>query len=247
MTDPFNDDPALDRLEQLLRASGPPPEPSAELRARLLEIPRLDARPSPSARRTWRDAWTSIAAWRVASAARALAAIVLVVIVATNGGSGSVSGSQVALASAPEYHASGNAVAMVSGDVRRIRVQMSGIPAVSDDAVYELWIARDKKHRISLGVFRPDARGRIDVTVAVPKLGPAWQGVWLTHEQANGTPGWSHDWVLVRSRSGADCTWLIDATRSAAPSASSSTVWANRSCATVEKRASSASAPGHAP
>jgi anti-sigma-K factor RskA len=197
MTDPFHDDPALDRLEQLLRASGPPPEPSPELRARLLEIPRLDATPSPSARHGWRGAWTSIAAWRVASATLALAAVVLIAIVATSGGSGTVSGQKVALASAPEYQASGDAVAMVSDDVRKIHVQMSGIPAVSNDAVYELWIARDKKHRISLGVFRPDAHGRIDVTVDVPTLGPAWQGVWLTHEQASGAPGWSHDWVLA--------------------------------------------------
>ena len=44
-----HDDPALDRVEQLLRASGPPPEPSAALRARLLEIPTARGRVAPPA------------------------------------------------------------------------------------------------------------------------------------------------------------------------------------------------------
>jgi len=199
MTDePFHDDPALARLERMLRASGPAPEPSDELRARLLEIPRQESRPAPSRRSGLRGLWSSIHAWRFASGALALAAVVLAVVAVTSGSSSpSVSGTPVALTSAPEYQASGDTVSMVSNGVRRIHVQIDGLPALRGNAVYELWIARDRTHRVSLGVFRPGASGRIDTTVMVPDLGAAWQGIWLTHEPGTGKPGWSHDWVVA--------------------------------------------------
>jgi anti-sigma-K factor RskA len=199
MTDePFHDDPALARLERMLRASGPAPEPSAELRARLLEIPRRESGSAPSRRGGLRGIWSSIQAWRLASGALALAAVVLAVVAVTSGSSStSVAGTPVALTSAPEYQASGDAVSMVSNGMRRIHVQIDGLPPLRGDAVYELWIARDRTHRVSLGVFRPNASGRINTTVTVPDLGPAWQGVWLTREQGTGAPGWSHDWVVA--------------------------------------------------
>jgi anti-sigma-K factor RskA len=200
MTDePFHDDPELARLERMLRASGPPPEPSAELRARLLEIPRQQARPAPARRSPLARLWSSIHTWRAASGALAVAAIVLAVVALTSGGSSiaPVSGTEVALTSAPDYQVSGDAVSMVSHGTRRIHIQIDGLPALRDNAVYELWIARDRTHRVSLGVFRPSASGRIDTTVSVPDLGPAWQGVWLTHEPGTGAPGWSHDWVIA--------------------------------------------------
>jgi anti-sigma-K factor RskA len=197
MTDePFHDDPALARVERMLRASGPAPEPSDELRARLLEIPRQD--PAPTRRSGPRGLWSSIQAWRLASSALALAAVVLAVVAVTSGSSStSVAGTPAALTSAPEYQASGDTVSMVSNGVRRIHVQIDGLPALRGNSVYELWIARDRTHRVSLGVFRPSSSGRIDTTVTVPDLGPAWQGIWLTHEQGTGTPGWSHDWVVA--------------------------------------------------
>jgi anti-sigma-K factor RskA len=194
--DPFHDDPALARVERMLRASGPAPEPSDELRARLLEIPRHES--APSRRSGLRGLWSSIQAWRLASSALALAAVVLAVVAVTSGASAtSVSGTPVALTSAPEYQASGDAVSMVSNGMRRIHVQIDGLPALRGDAVYELWIARDRTHRVALGVFRPSPSGAIDTTVTVPDLGPAWQGVWLTREQRTGAPGWSHDWVVA--------------------------------------------------
>jgi hypothetical protein len=85
----------------------------------------------------------------------------------------------------------------ISGDTRRIRIRIDGLPRLEGNSLYELWIARDPAHRVSLGVFRPDAQGRIDTTVEVPNLGPAWQGIWLTHEPGSGRPGWSKDWVLA--------------------------------------------------
>jgi anti-sigma-K factor RskA len=196
--DDFNDDPVLDRVEQLLRASGPPPEPSAALRARLLEIPKQEARPAPTAQTGWKRFWTSLAAWRLASGALALAAVVLAVVAVTrDSGGASVNGQQIALKASDEYNARGSAVSLVSNGIRHIRVRIDGLPATHGSQVYELWIAKDKKHRVSIGIFRPDARGSIDATVAIPNLGPHWRGLWLTEEQGNGTPGWSHDWVVA--------------------------------------------------
>ena len=97
------DDPALERIEQLLRASGPPPEPSAALRARLLEIPRQETQPTPAAGRSWKRIWSSLAAWRLASGALAAAAVVLAVIAVSSGSSGTtVSGKRIAMASSSE-------------------------------------------------------------------------------------------------------------------------------------------------
>jgi anti-sigma-K factor RskA len=196
--DPHSD-PAFDRVEQLLRSVGPPPEPSAELRARLLEIPRQEPRQAPAATAAapWKRVWSSLAAWRLASGALALAAVVLAVVAITSSDTTSVSGARTELTASDEYHASGVAVSMVSDGTRRIRVRIDGLPAVTGSQVYELWLARDRAHRVSIGIFRPDARGSIDATVAVPNLGPNWRGIWLTHEQGNGTPGWSHDWVVA--------------------------------------------------
>jgi anti-sigma-K factor RskA len=196
--DNFNDDPALDRVEQLLRAAGPPPEPSAGLRARLLEIPKQEARSAPAAQTGWKRFWTSLTAWRLASGALALAAVVLAVVAVTrDSGSASVNGQQIALKTSDEYHATGSAVSLVSDGTRHIRIRIDGLPATEGSHVYELWIAKDKKHRVSIGIFRPDAKGNIDATVSIPNLGPHWRGLWLTDEPGTGRPGWSPEWVVA--------------------------------------------------
>jgi anti-sigma-K factor RskA len=196
--DHLHDDPTLERVERMLRTAGPPPEPSAELRARLLEIPRLESRPAPTrAPALWR-LWGNLPAWRIASAGLALAAVVLAIVAVVGSGSGeSFSGPSVTMSAGPGYRASGVAVSMLSDDTRHIRIRVDGLPRLENNSVYELWIARDPAHRVSLGSFRPDAQGRIDTTVHVPNLGPAWQGIWLTHEPGTGRPGWSRDWVLA--------------------------------------------------
>jgi anti-sigma-K factor RskA len=196
--DDSHDDPAIDRVEQLLRASGPPPEPSAALRARLLEIPSEEARRAPAVQGGWKRIWANLLAWRVASGALAIAAVALAVIAVTSNGSGNqVAGRAIALVPSSEYRVTGEAVSMLAEGTRRIRVRIDGLPPVKGSEVYELWIAKDRKHRVSIGVFRPDAEGRIDATVAVPNLGPRWRGIWLTHEPGTGNPGWSHDWVAA--------------------------------------------------
>ncbi|MEO9174829.1 MAG: anti-sigma factor [Gaiellales bacterium] len=198
MTDePFHDDPALARLERLLRETGPAPEPSAELRARLLEIPGRESRPAPARRSGPRGLWSSVHVWRFASGALAVAAVVLAVIAATGGSSSSVDGRRVALTTSGEYTAKATAVSLVSDGTRQLRVRIDGLPPVRGSQVYELWIAKDRKHRVSIGVYRPDARGSIDETISMPDLGPRWRGLWLTREQGQGTPGWSHDWVVA--------------------------------------------------
>jgi anti-sigma-K factor RskA len=199
MTDePFHDDPSLERLELLLRASGPAPEPSAELRARLLAIPAAERRPVAGPRAWWGRVWSSLPAWRLASGVLAVAALAFAIIAITHGGAGAaISGRQVALAAAPGYQATGDAVSVVANGTRRIRIRIDHLPPLRRNDVYELWLARDAGHRVSLGVFRPSASGELDATVSVPDLGSAWQGVWLTLEKGDGAPGWSHDWVLA--------------------------------------------------
>jgi anti-sigma-K factor RskA len=193
-----HDDPSLDRVEHLLRTTGRPPEPSAELRARLREIPRQEARPTPAARSGWKRLWTSLAAWRVASAALALAAVVLALVAVTRDASSpGLSGQQIALRSSDEYQARATAVSLVSNGIRHIRIRIDGLRPTKGSQVYELWIAKDPKHRVAIGMYRPDARGSIEATVAIPNLGPHWRGIWLTEEQGKGTPGWSHDWVVA--------------------------------------------------
>ena len=197
--DDHHDDPALERVEQLLRASGAPPEPSDALRARLLAIPKQEPRAAavPAERRGFTRIWSSIAAWRLASGALAAAAVVLAVIAVTGGSSStSVHGQVIAMTASSEYDATGSAVSLVSNGVRHIRVRIDGLPPLEGSQVFELWIAKDRKHRISIGVFRP-TNGRIDTTVSIPDLGPHWRGIWLTHEQGKGTPGWSRDWVVA--------------------------------------------------
>ena len=196
--DHLHDDPTLERVERMLRTVGPPPEPSAELRARLLEIPRLESRPAPARTPALRRLWGHLPAWRIASAGLALAAIVLAIVAVVGSGSGATfNGPSVTMSAGPGYQASGVAVSMLSDDTRHIRIRIDGLPPLENNSVYELWIARDPAHRVSLGSFRPDAQGRIDTTVQVPNLGPAWQGIWLTHEPGTGRPGWSRDWVLA--------------------------------------------------
>ncbi len=127
----------------------------------------------------------------------AVAAVALAVVASTGGSSNAVSGRQVALAAAPEYRATGDAVSMVSSGTRRIHIRIENLPKLARDHVFELWIARDPAHRVALGIFRPGSGGVIDTTVSVPDLGSAWQGVWLTVEKDTGAPGWSRDWVLA--------------------------------------------------
>jgi len=106
-------------------------------------------------------------------------------------------GQRIVMKASSEYHASGQAVSLLSDGSRRIRIRVDGLPPVLGTQVYELWIAKDRAHRVSIGIYRPDANGSIDATVAIPNLGPRWRGIWLTHEEGTGAPGWSHDWVVA--------------------------------------------------
>lgn len=196
--DDLNDDPAQERVERLLRASGSPPEPSEALRARLLAIPAQEPRRAPAAASSWKRFWSSLPAWRIATGALAVAAVVLAIVAVTrDGGSPAVQGQRTALVTASEYQATASAVSLVTNGVRQIHVRIDGLPPLEGNQVFELWIAKDRKHRESIGIFRPDAAGSIDATVAIPNLGPHWRGLWLTREQGKGTPGWSHDWVVA--------------------------------------------------
>jgi hypothetical protein len=73
--------------------------------------------------------------------------------------------------------------------------------APTGNSVYTVWVARSPARRIAIGTFKPDAQGKIDVTLTIPNLPSDFKGIWLTREKPNGAPGWSKDWVVKGSLS----------------------------------------------
>jgi anti-sigma-K factor RskA len=204
------DEPTNEPLERLLRSAGRPVDVPDELSLRVLAIPdRVEQETDPLAapvrvapgreRSRLGRTWTSVTAWRVAAAGFAAAAVVLAIVAATRGGSGSSTGtlaSPVAMKPNVGQTASGEAsFASTGGPTRTIRVRIDGLSPAGKD-FYELWLSRTPTQRVSVGVFRPDSRGRIDATVRVPELGAKWTGLWLTREPANGHRGWSKHWIV---------------------------------------------------
>jgi anti-sigma-K factor RskA len=204
------DEPVNEPLERLLRSAGRPGEVPDELSLRVLAIPdRVEQerdpvlagasvvaqrRPSWLARR-----WESLTTWRVATVGFAAAAVVLAVVAVVGRSSGSSPGTlanPVALKPNVGQTASGEAsFASTGGPTRTIRVRIDGL-APTGKGFYELWLSRTPTQRVSVGVFRPDARGRIDAMIRVPELGSKWTGLWLTREPPTGHRGWSKRWIV---------------------------------------------------
>lgn len=204
----------LRRVDELLRACGPLPEPSATLEDRIRAIagsepqeqpvvvvaagpPRIARRPIERRERGGvRTLWRSVGAWRVAAAAAAVVAVG--VVLATRGGGFSQQQS-IALQAAPAWAAQG-----VRGDAQLgrqsgrevVRVRVSGLHRLGEDGYYELWIARNPQDRVSLGAVQVSADGTLDATVPMPALESGYKGVWLTAEPDDHDPAWSKNWVF---------------------------------------------------
>jgi anti-sigma-K factor RskA len=204
------DEPINEPLERLLRTAGRPADVPDELSLRVLAIPdRVEQETDPLAtgapvvdrrRPSWQTrAWASLTTWRVAAAGFAAATVVLALVAASGGGTSSSPGTvaqPVALKPNVGQTASGQAsFASTGGPTRTIRVRIDGL-APTGKGFYELWLSRTPTQRVSVGVFRPDSRGRIDANIRVPELGSHWTGLWLTREPPTGHRGWSKQWIV---------------------------------------------------
>lgn len=200
----------LQRLDANLRAVGPLLDPSPGLRERVLTLPsygqaaRHGLLVRTAAGEPRRDhPWRTVGAWRAIAAALAIAAAVLLALLLVDadrgvGGGGTwTEGRTVALEAAPGWNVTGSAGLDQGPDDRRaLRVEAKGLRPVRGQW-YELWLARSRTDRISLGRFRPDAQGRIWALVSLPQLpGEGYRGVWLTREPDDGNPAWTSDWVF---------------------------------------------------
>jgi anti-sigma-K factor RskA len=206
----------LRRVDELLRASGPLPEPSAALEQRIRAIaggepqeqplaaatparpPEVAQRPIEKRSRSGVSVlWRSVGAWRVAAVAAA--AVAVGVVLATRAGGGFSQQQSIALQAAPAWAAQG-----VRGDAQLgrqsgrevVRVRVSGLRQLADDGYYELWIARNPQDRVSLGAVQVSANGTLETTLPLPSLESGYKGVWLTAEPDDHTPAWSRNWVF---------------------------------------------------
>jgi Anti-sigma-K factor rskA len=194
-----------------------PPEPGPDgptLLADIMPPSRRPRRPDRDRRRETGGFWRNIVVWRAATvgfAALALACGVWALSGDDDGGSEQqaeapatvtvpantdVSGPNVQVRMGQGERAEASVIAEAAGEEgRRVRIRIDGL-AATPNRVYTVWIARSPQRRIPLATVRPDAQGNIDVTVTVPKLPPAYKGIWVTREPQSGRKGWSNDWVL---------------------------------------------------
>ncbi len=114
----------------------------------------------------------------------------------TEPGAGEVpTGPSVALQNAPGEPAGSLVAGPPTDDGQQLHIVIDGLPN-TPRRVYTVWIAQNPQSRIALGTFRADENGKLDVTVTVPTLPPAFKNVWVTREPQTGKKGWSQDWVV---------------------------------------------------
>jgi anti-sigma-K factor RskA len=203
----------LRRVDELLRACGPLPEPSLDLERRIRAIagsePHAAAqqatappeRPpvivhAPIERHRRGGAvtlWRSVGAWRVAAAAAAVAAVA--VFAFTRDG-GFTQEQKITLQAAPSVAARGDAQLGREDGRQVVRVRVTGLHRLPDNGYYELWLAKTPKDRVSLGAVQLSANGTVSATVPVPALEAGYKGVWLTAEPDDHNPAWSKAWVV---------------------------------------------------
>lgn len=187
-------------VDGLVRASGPLPEPSEALEARIREI----AGPLPLKRApTFRQHLQSIRVWRAAAIGFAVATAALA-IAALTGGGGSSDGFrpllQRPLTASAEWHgATGTVATGTVAGAPALRIELTGVKPASDDEAYEVWIAQTPQSRISLGTIAPDASGRATVTLPLPAAAASYKRVWVTSEPADGDPKWTTNWIVKAS------------------------------------------------
>jgi anti-sigma-K factor RskA len=185
----------LRHVDGLVRASGPLPEPSAALEARIAAIAGTD-----SAQRGGglRQRFHSITTWRVATAGLAVATAALAIAVVTEDSSDGFQPTQERAMTTSDKWAGANGT-VVTGTVNgspALRIELSDVKPPPAGTTYEVWIAQDPKARISLGTIEPDASGKATVTLPLPSAANGYQRVWVTSEPADGDPKWTTNWIV---------------------------------------------------
>jgi anti-sigma-K factor RskA len=182
-------------VDGLVRASGPLPEPSAALEARIAAIAGPVAAQRGARLRRW---FQSITTWRVATLGLAAATAVLAVALVTDDSSGGFQPTQErAMLTADKW--AGAKGTVVNGTVNgapALRIELSDVKPPADGSTYQVWIAQDPKARISLGTIEPDASGKATVTVPLPAAAEGYKRVWVTSEPADGDPKWTTNWIV---------------------------------------------------
>lgn len=182
-------------VDGLVRASGPMPEPSAALDARIAAITGSE----PAARGAgWRRRFQSVTTWRVATAGLAVATAVLAVLAFTGDSSDAFQPTQErAMTTSDKWAgASGTVVNGTVDGAPALRIELSDVQPPAAGTTYEVWIAEDPKARISLGTIEPDASGKATVTVPLPAAADGFKRVWVTSEPADGDPKWTTNWIV---------------------------------------------------
>jgi anti-sigma-K factor RskA len=186
-------------VDGLVRASGPLPEPSAQLEARIREI----AGPLPLRRAaTFRQHLESLRVWRVAAVGFAAATVALAIVAFTGGGSSDAFRTiqQRPLVAAAAWSGAGGTVATGTIDgARALRIDVWNVKPPVKGASYEVWVAQTPQARISLGTIEPDASGRATVTLPLPAVAADYRRVWVTSEPADGDPKWTTNWIVRAS------------------------------------------------
>jgi anti-sigma factor RsiW len=191
---------ADDERPSLLDVFAPPP-------------PRLTPRPQRLGERG--GFLRNIVVWRAAAVGFAAAALILGVMVVTDDDNSSTqeaaetvtqtvtapgaeevpTGPSVALTPAAGEPAGSLVAGPATEDGQTVHIVIDGLPN-TPKRVYTVWVAQNPQSRIALGTFRPDENGKLDVTVTVPKLPPAFKNIWVTREPQTGKKGWSQDWIV---------------------------------------------------
>jgi anti-sigma-K factor RskA len=133
-----------------------------------------------------------------ASAAGALAAGVLAVVIALATGGGPARGEIYhahlnGVASAAGAHATAQLVTFSQGT--HVRLEVAGLRA-DPGAIYEVWCVRDDGAKVSAGTFRVDGRGRADVALTTAAVPSEYHRLSVERQRA-GANGWTGERVLA--------------------------------------------------
>ena len=187
-------------VDTLVRSSGPLPDPSEALEARIRDITGAAPRG-----RGWalRRRMQSITTWRVATIALAFATAVSAVFAITRDtGSATpfrAAHEQAMLTAEPYEGTIGTLATGTMNGAPAVRIQLTDAPQPTKGSTYEVWIAQDPKARISLGTIQPDKAGNASVVLPVPASAEGYHRVWVTNEPADNNPKWTTDWIVRAS------------------------------------------------
>lgn len=145
-------------------------EPSADLDARILGIPAVDAdaHPAPTSLPPRRHIRRRV--WIPAAAAAVVAAVLVMAFTFTRGTPGQpfVAEHTVAMTSAMPRVSAEIAMGRADGSNQPVRLTARGL-STTDAAFYTLWVIDDQHHAMSAATFRPEDDGTCIVMGVVPR------------------------------------------------------------------------------